>query len=125
MISLKTIQSEFFDRIDNMSLIGTWHIYEMENWDEDYFNMEVQAYITIDKNHNGEFQFGLVHGVIYGEPILGNGAEELEFEWRGNDECDPASGTGWIRMNGKDEIEGEFTMHYGDESEFRARRARK
>jgi hypothetical protein len=24
------------------------HIKEMENWDEDYFNMEVQAYIEID-----------------------------------------------------------------------------
>jgi hypothetical protein len=22
------------------SLIGLWHIYEMEMWDEDYFNME-------------------------------------------------------------------------------------
>ena len=27
---------------------GTWHIYEMSMWDEDYFNMEVQAYIQID-----------------------------------------------------------------------------
>jgi len=23
------------------SIVGTWHIYEMEQWDEDYFNMEV------------------------------------------------------------------------------------
>jgi hypothetical protein len=29
------------------SLIGLWHIYEMEMWDEDYFNMEVQTYIEI------------------------------------------------------------------------------
>lgn len=28
-----------------MTLEGTWHITDMENWDEDYFNMEVQAYI--------------------------------------------------------------------------------
>jgi hypothetical protein len=26
-----------------MKFVGTWHIYEMEMWDEDYFNMEVQA----------------------------------------------------------------------------------
>jgi hypothetical protein len=26
-----------------------WNITEMENWDEDYFNMEVQAYIEIYK----------------------------------------------------------------------------
>ena len=22
------------------SIVGTWHIYEMEQWDEDYFNMK-------------------------------------------------------------------------------------
>jgi hypothetical protein len=44
---------------------GTWHIYEMELWDEDYFNMEVQAYIRIDPNNLGDFQFGLVSGCIY------------------------------------------------------------
>lgn len=30
-----------------MKYTGTWHIYEMEQWDESYFNMEVQAYIEI------------------------------------------------------------------------------
>ena len=29
-----------------MDFTGTWHIYEMEMWDEYYFNMEVQAYIS-------------------------------------------------------------------------------
>ncbi|GAN32690.1 MAG: hypothetical protein UZ01_00066 [Candidatus Brocadia sinica] len=24
-----------------MNFIGTWYIYEMEMWDEDYFNMEM------------------------------------------------------------------------------------
>ncbi len=46
---------------------GTWHIYEMETWDEDYFNMEVQAYIKINPSGSGEFQFGLVSGQIGGE----------------------------------------------------------
>ena len=32
---------------------GTWHIYEMEMWDEDYFNMEVQAYVNIESNNQG------------------------------------------------------------------------
>lgn len=32
-------------RDKDMDFTGTWHIYEMEAWDEDYFNMEVQAYI--------------------------------------------------------------------------------
>ena len=49
-----------------MSVIGTWHIYEMELWDEDYFNMEVQAYIKINSQGLGYFQFGLVSGKIDG-----------------------------------------------------------
>ena len=32
---------------------GTWHIYEMETWEEDYFNMEVQAYIKVDSRGMG------------------------------------------------------------------------
>ena len=33
-----------------MDYLGIWHIYEMEMWDADYFNMEVQAYITINSD---------------------------------------------------------------------------
>ena len=35
---------------NNNSIIGEWHIQEMEMWDADYFNMEVQAYIKINSN---------------------------------------------------------------------------
>jgi len=31
-------------------------------WDEEYFSMEVQAYIQIDELGSGNFQFGLVIG---------------------------------------------------------------
>ena len=40
-----------------MDYKGTWHIYEMELWGEDYFNMEVQAYVTIEDAGLGHFQF--------------------------------------------------------------------
>lgn len=46
---------------------GTWHIYEMELWDKDYFDMEVQAFIKIERSKRGEFQFGLVSGAIDGK----------------------------------------------------------
>jgi hypothetical protein len=52
-----------------MKFEGIWHITEMENWDEDYFNMEVQAYIEIDERGSGDFQFGLVTGAIDGEIV--------------------------------------------------------
>jgi hypothetical protein len=35
------------------AFIGTWHIYEMSEWDEDYFNMETQAYIEIEPSNSG------------------------------------------------------------------------
>lgn len=36
-----------------MALEGNWHIYDMEMWDESYFNMEVQAYITVGERGTG------------------------------------------------------------------------
>jgi hypothetical protein len=37
-----------------MLYAGTWHILEMEMWDEDYFNMEVQAFPHRTERH-GQF----------------------------------------------------------------------
>lgn len=107
-----------------MKFTGTWHIYEMETWDMEYFNMEVQAYIRIESDKQGEFQFCLVSGVIDGKVVDYPDGKRLEFTWEGNDECDPASGSGWIRMKGKDLIEGEFRIHNGDSSTFLARKAK-
>ncbi|AUB59795.1 hypothetical protein BK009_03350 [Methanobacterium subterraneum] len=107
-----------------MSFIGTWHIYEMELWDEDYFNMEVQAYIEINSRNRGYFQFGLVSGKIDGNVVFCAGEERFEFTWDGNDECDPASGSGWVRMKEEDFLEGEFRIHLGDDSTFLAKRVK-
>ncbi len=52
-----------------MDFTGTWYIYEMEMWNEDYFNMEVPAYIKIDSNNQGNFQFGLVSGDKNGKVV--------------------------------------------------------
>jgi hypothetical protein len=108
----------------NTGFAGTWHIYEMEQWDEDYFNMEVQAYIRIDPNNLGDFQFGLVSGCIDGKLVDYADGERFEFTWEGNDECDPACGSGWIRIKEEGLLEGEFRTHLGDDSTFLARRAK-
>ena len=103
------------------SLTGVWNIQEMEMWDEDYFNMEVQAHVTINDDMSGSFQFGLVSGYFHGEmhdyPEIG---ERMEFTWEGNDECDEAFGFGWVRRNSVIGIEGEFRLHRGDSSTFTA-----
>ncbi len=102
---------------------GTWHIDAMEMWDEDYFNMEVQAYITIDKNNGGEFQFGLVTGMIDGGINKTASGEILEFTWDGGDECDEASGSGWLKLKDNTTMEGKIKLHHGDSSLFSANRA--
>jgi hypothetical protein len=105
------------------SVVGTWHIDEMELWDEDYFNMEVQAYITINQGGAGDFQFGLVAGGLGGGFVRDGDTERFKFTWEGNDECDEASGSGWLRLKSADEVEGSITLHEGDRSAFAARRA--
>lgn len=108
-------------KIEDIS--GVWKIEEMENWDEDYFNMEVQAHITIDSDFGGEFQFGLVQGDFYAQIYTAeNGKNRLEATWSGNDECDEASGFLWIQQISKTRIKGEFRLHQGDNSTFEASR---
>jgi len=107
-----------------MNFTGTWHICEMEVWDEDYFNIEVQAYIKIDSSNRGDFQFGLVSAEIDGKVVNYADEKRFEFTWKGNDEGDPASGSGWVRIKGKDLLEGEIKIHNGDSSTFLATRTR-
>jgi len=101
---------------------GTWHIYEMEEWDEDYFNTVVQAYIKIEPDNDGYFQFGLVCGEIDGRIVDYADGKRFEFTFEGNEECGPVSGFGWVRIKEKDELESEFRFHRGDSSTFSARR---
>ena len=55
-----------------MQYSGKWRIAEMELWDTDYLDMEVEAYIEIDQTGSGEFQFGLESGQIDGEAVGSN-----------------------------------------------------
>ena len=103
---------------------GTWHIYEMETWDEDYFNMEVQAYIEIGPSGSGEFQFGLVFGQLDGGIDKYGDVERFEFTWDGNDECDPASGSGWLKLRDENNMEGQIKIHHADSSKLLAKRAK-
>ncbi len=116
MFSVNVFKQE---KISN-PFIGMWHIYEMEMWDEDYFNMERQAYVKIRSNTLGTFQFGLVEG-----HIKGNREEDgrFTFSWEGSDEMDSASGSGWLMLSDYNEIKGFIDFYQGDQSTFKARRA--
>jgi len=110
--------------IKALQFTGTWHIIEMEMWDEEYFNMEVHAYFKINKDHNGNFQFGLVSGDFDGEKIKEGADEKIEFTWEGNDECDPASGSGRLKLRDHETMEGKIKFHEGDSSKFLAKRVK-
>jgi hypothetical protein len=43
---------------------GLWHIVSMSEWDEDYINEEVQAFMKFGLGGMGHSQFGLVSGNI-------------------------------------------------------------
>ena len=90
----------------------------MSEWDKDYCNMEVQAYIKVEKKGFGEFQFGLVSGSINGDFIIRNDEDIFDFTWEGCDECDDASGDGWMKIKENETAEGEIRFHAGDKSMF-------
>lgn len=108
----------------NGEFAGTWYIYEMEQWDENDFNMEIQAYVRIGRDGMGEFQFGLVSGQIDGAIVKDNDGERFEFTWEGVDEMDSVSGSGWLRLEDRKTIEGRIRFHLGDSSWFLAKRAK-
>jgi len=104
--------------------IGTWHITKMSEWDNDYVNEEVKAFIKIEKSGSGEFHFGLVHGSMYGDFEKCDGNLIYDFTFEGSDECDPANGDGWMKINDDGAAEGEIRFHLGDTSKFWAKKAK-
>ena len=104
------------------SFAGRWRIIEMDAWDSDYMDMEVEAYLKIEGNGAGEFQFGLVHGCIDGHFTTRDGKSAVEFSWEGNDEMDPASGRGWVMLEDENTLKGMMFFHQGDKSVFVAKR---
>jgi hypothetical protein len=99
---------------------GRWHIVSMTEWDEDYINAEVQAFIEFDAKNSGEFQFGYVQGEMDYRLTTRDGEPAIEWTWEGNDENDPAQGRGWAVMKG-DELHGMIFFHEGDNSGFVAK----
>jgi len=88
-----------------MSLRGRWRIVETPDYD-----MGKPAYIVFRKP-GGEFALGCLTG------------DAVEFTWEGNDEMEPASGTGWADLQADGSIEGEISLNNGDDITFIARRS--
>ena len=102
---------------------GRWHIVSMTEWDEDYLNEEVQAFIEFDDKGGGSFQFGYVQGQTDCRTTSQEGKPAVEFSWEGGDGADgtPLTGRGWAVLQ-ESELNGMIFIHQGDESEFEATR---
>jgi uncharacterized protein YndB with AHSA1/START domain len=104
--------------------IGRWLVVEMEEWDQEYVNMEVPGHFTFKKDGTGHFQFGLAQGRMDCHWESVDDRERIEFSWEGQDELGPASGRGWALIE-NEELHGRVFFHQGDDSTFRARRAQR
>mgnify|MGYP000847101642 CR=1 FL=1 len=102
--------------------VGKWIIVEMEEWDQEYVDMEVPGHFTFRKDGTGHFQFGLVRGEMDCRVENAAGKARIEFSWEGNAEMDPALGRGWVWIE-REELHGRIFFHMGDDSAFRAVRA--
>ena len=102
------------------TFMGKWRIVDMERWDQEYVDMEVQAYIRIDSDGTGQFQFGLVSGEIDGRVEQIGNSPRFEFSWSGQDENDLFCGRGWAVIEEDGELHGRFYLHQADDSAFRA-----
>lgn len=106
------------------ALTGRWDIVQMEEFDEDYFDLgEEKPYMTLTSSGTddvrGEYAIGLSNGSLEGA-LRKFGDETLFiFSYAGMDEMDPVEGAGWIRLTGPDTLEGEFLGVLG---RFQARR---
>src|SRR3972149_8597226 len=99
--------------------VGKWRIIHMDQWDQDFVDLVVPGYVTIKKDGLGSFQFGAVQGEIDCRIERQFDGEVLSFTWEGEDECDPASGRGWARVD-RNEMTGQIFFHLGDDSGFKA-----
>lgn len=78
-----------------MKFMGKLFIKEMDMWDSDYTNMEVEWYIDIGDDCWWDFQFGLVKGDIRYKIRKINNEGIIGFRFNAVDEFDPVTGNGW------------------------------
>ena len=99
---------------------GHWRITSMPQYDENYLDEYVPAFIEFNAKGTGSFQFGYVSGNLNGKIGLRDGKQAIEFTWEDMDEMDECSGQGWVVLEGN-ELHGLIVFHSGDESEFVAK----
>jgi len=103
-------------------LIGRRRLTRMSNWDNEFMDAEVPAFIEFTAGGRGEFHFGYVQCGIDWEPEPRQGRPGLAFTFEGSDEMDPTRGRGWAVLRSDGSLSGRLYFHRGDDSSFSAKR---
>ena len=95
------------------TLGGRWDIVQMDEFDENYFDLgDEQPHVTITRagteDVRGEYAIGLSTGSLDGALRTFGDETICIFGYAGMDEMDPVDGAGWIRLTGPDTLDGEF-----------------
>jgi hypothetical protein len=93
----------------------------MDEWDKDYIDEEEPAHIEFEKRGIGHFHFGYVDAQTTWQ--YDDSLDRVDFTFEGMSEGDEMNGRGWAKVEGK-QMEGKIVFHSGDDSGFKARKAR-
>ena len=99
--------------------LGRWRITSMEKWDQGFVDAEVEGFVEFRPGGRGSFQFGYVSGKFRYRGTARDDKPGVEWSWKGMDEMDRKSGSGWATMDDVT-IHGLIAIHLGDESAFDA-----
>ena len=89
----------------------------MEQWNQDYIDLEETGYFRFSKDGMGTFVFGTVNGFMDCRYDNNKNAKRVEFSRDGTSESDPDCGRDWFELpEAADELCGMLFIHNGDES---------
>ena len=91
-----------------------YRIVEMAQWDEDFVDLVTKAYLKINADGSGRFQFGAVEGSMDCRSTVRDGKPAIDFSWEGFDDDNPVGGRGWAELDG-DTLRGHLYFHIGDD----------
>ena len=94
----------------------------MDLWRQKEVDLAAPGFFEFDRGHGGSFGFIAVQGCVDWRDTCRDGRPGAEFSWEGFDEGDPASGRGWVVIEGDGSLRGHIFFHLGDDSAFRAKR---
>jgi hypothetical protein len=91
----------------------------MDVWDREAIDLVGPAFIEF-RGQGGEFHFIAVDGWMDCRHGQRGGRPYVDFTWEGNDECDAASGRGWVKLLKDGSLTGHIYFHQVEDSGFKA-----